>query len=223
MATAPLVLVSAQVASLATVAAAARSHPASHFALVGRARRATAPRTSSASSRATTRRRCSAGIVAGYAAAESGGTAPRVAWVGPQERKLAATFARGVHRALPGAVVLDEWSRSIPARCKEAALAAIARGAMVVMAGDGLCARAAVAGARQQNVPGLQLGDFQFPNVAAGLVVRDALAGVYHGGEDLSFGAGSGAIGVGALDPRISFDTLVRARTAAQLLAGGAR
>ena len=77
---------------------------------------------------------------------------------------------------------------------------------MVVMANNGLCARAAVAGARQQNVPGLQLGDFQFPNVAANLVARDAAAGVSTAGEDLFFGAGSGAIGVGTLDPRISFD-----------------
>ena len=155
--------------------------------------------------------------------ADAGGTAPRVAWVGPEERALANAFARGVHRALPGAVVLDESSRSIPARCKEAALAAIARGAMVVMAHGGLCAEAALAGARQQNVPGLQLGDFEFPDVVADLLARDAAAGVFHGGEDIFFGAASGAIGVGALDPRISPDTVVRARTAAQNLRVGSR
>ena len=151
-----------------------------------------------------------------------GATAPRVAWVGPQERRLAGAFAQGVHRALPGATVLDEWSRSIPARCKEAALAGIDRGAMVVVADGGLCAQAAVVAARQQNVPGLQLGDFEFRNVLTNLIARDAAAGVYHGGEDLVFGAGSGAIGIGTLDPRISFATLVRARAAAQELAGSA-
>lgn len=219
---APLVLVSAKVASLAAVAEAARAHPASHFALVGAGTKGDRAQNLVGLVLSDRQAALLGGIVAGYAAAEAGGTAPRVAWVGPQERRLASTFALGAHRSLPGAVVLDEWSRSIPARCKEAALAAIARGAMVVMANNGLCAQAAVAGARQQNVPGLQLGDFQFPNVAANLVARDAAAGTFHGGEDIFFGAGSGAIGVGTLDSRISFDTLVRARAAAQQLASGA-
>lgn len=220
---APLVLVSAHAASLAAVADAARAHPASHFALVGESTKGDRVQNLVGLVLSDEQAALLGGIVAGYAAAESGAAAPRVAWVGPQERRLSGAFARGAHRSLPGAVVLDEWSRSIPARCKEAALAAIARGALVVMANAGLCAQAAVAGARQQNVPGLQLGDFQFPNAAANLVARDAAAGAFHGGEDLFFGAGTGAIGVGALDPRISFDTLVRARAAAQRLAGGTR
>jgi len=71
-------------------------------------------------------------------------------------------------------------------------------------------------------VPGLELGDFEFPNVVANLIARDAVAGVYHGGEDVLFGAGSGAIGVGTLDPRISVATVTRARAAAQELASSA-
>ena len=35
----------------------------------------------------------------------------------------------------------------------------------------------------------LSLGDFELPSVAATMVVRDAVAGVFHGGEDLVFGA----------------------------------
>jgi hypothetical protein len=54
-------------------------------------------------------------------------------------------------------------------------------------------------------------------------VVTDAVAGVYRGGEDIVFGASSGAIGVRHLDPRVSADIAVRARTAAQQLAGGLR
>ena len=204
VASASLVFVSGPSATLTAVATAARAHRSTHFALVGQStkpdraknlRRARPERRPGGAARRRRRRLCSR---------RPGGTAPRVAWVGPQERALADAFARGVHRSLPGAVVLDEWSRSIPARCKEAALAAIARGAMVVMAHDGICAEAAIAGARQQNVAGLQLGDFEFPAVAANLVARDAVAGVFRGGEDLIFGAGSGAIGVGTLDPRIS-------------------
>jgi hypothetical protein len=220
---APLVLVSRGSASLEAVARAARSHPASHFALVGQSTKLTAVPNLVGLVLSDVQAARLAGVVAGYAAADAGGVAPRVAWVGPVDHPLANAFADGVHRSLPGAVVLDEWSRSIPGRCKEAALAAIARGAMVVMANRGLCALAAVAGAREQNVPGLLLANFEFPSVAANLIARDAVAGSYHGGEDILFGARSGAIGVGAVDPRISFAALVRARAAAQVLAGGGR
>ncbi len=219
VADAPLVLVAAGSAGLAAVADAARAHPASHFALVGASTKPDRVGNLVGLVLRDEQAARLAGIVAGYAAADLGGTAPRVAWVGPQERRLANAFAGGVHHALPNATVLDEWSRSIPARCKEAALTGIGRGAMVIVGARGLCAEAAIVAAQQQNVPGLQLGDFEFPNVAANLIARDAAAGVYHGGEDVVFGAGSGAIGVGTLDPRISFATLVRARAAAQELA----
>jgi hypothetical protein len=218
----PLVLVSNETAGLAAVARAARAHPSSHFALVGASTKGDRAGNLVGLVLRDEQAAQLAGIVAGYATADAGPTAPRVAWVGPQDRRLAAAFAQGVHRALPGATVLDEWSRSIPARCKEAALAGIDRGAMVVAADRGLCAEAAVVAARQQNVPGLQLSDFESRDVVTSLIARDAAAGVYHGGEDLVFGAASGAIGVGPLDPRISLATLVRARAAAQELASGA-
>jgi basic membrane lipoprotein Med (substrate-binding protein (PBP1-ABC) superfamily) len=218
----PLVLVSNETAGLAAVARAARAHPSSHFALVGASTKGDRAGNLVGLVLRDEQAAQLAGIVAGYATADAGPTAPRVAWVGPQDRPLAAAFAQGVHRALPGATVLDEWSRSIPARCKEAALAGIDRGAMVVAADRGLCAEAAVVAARQQNVPGLQLSDFESRDVVTSLIARDAAAGVYHGGEDLVFGAASGAIGVGPLDPRISLATLVRARAAAQELASGA-
>jgi hypothetical protein len=49
------------------------------------------------------------------------------------------------------------------------------------------------------------------------------VAGVFRGGEDIVFGASSGAIGVRQLDPRISADIAVRARAAAQQLSSGLR
>ena len=217
----PLVLVSDEAAGPAAVARAARAHPGSHFAIVGASTKHNRVGNLVGLVLRDEQAARLAGMVAGYATADVGATAPRVAWVGPQDRRLAGAFAQGVHRALPGATVLDEWSRSIPARCKEAALAGIDRGAMVVVANRGLCAEAAVVAARQQNVPGLELGDFEFRDVVTSLIARDAAAGVYHGGEDLVFGAASGAIGIGALDPRISLATLVRARAAAQELASG--
>ena len=54
----------------------------------------------------------------------------------------------------------------------------------------------------------------------AAQVVRDAVSGVYHGGEDIVFGARSGAIGIRALDPRITPAQAIRARTLSSQLAG---
>ena len=91
------------------------------------------------------------------------------------------------------------------------------------MAHNGLCADAAVEGAHQQNDVGLRVSDFELLNVPVGVLVRDAQRGVYHGGEDLVFGAASGAIGVARLDRRISGAAGIRARTAAQQMANGLR
>jgi len=216
VAEAPFVLVSGAAAPLATVANTARAHRASHFAFVGASTKNDRARNLVGLVPSDDQAAMLAGLVAGYAAAGNGGTSPRVAWVGPEEHRLARAFAQGVRRALPRAVVLDVWSSSIPSRCKEAALAAIGRGATVVAAHAGLCAEAAIAGAHDQDIPGLQLGDFEFPDVIANLAARDAAAGLFYGGEDVVFGMASGAVGIGTVDPRISFATIVLARAAAQ-------
>jgi len=216
-----LVLVDAAVAGVARVAAAANHHPATHFALVGGSTKGFhRPNLVGLVVREEQAAQL-AGVVAGFVADEQGGAAARVAWVGPQERMLAAAYAGGVHRSLPTAGVLYAWSKRIPARCKEAALGAIARGAVVVTAHRGLCADAVAVAAHQQNHVALSVADFELPGVPATILVRDAVAGVYHGGEDLVFGATSGAIGVRRLDSRISMATALRARAAAQELASG--
>jgi hypothetical protein len=219
----PLVLVSSRTASLAAVAAAAEAMPGSHFAFVGGS---TKPAKHANLVGVVLRDEQAAelgGVVAGFVAREQGGAAARVAWVGPEERALADAFARGVHESLPPATILYAYSKRIPARCKEAALGAIARGAVVVMAHGGACAAAAADGAHQQNHVALSLGDFELPSVAATVVVRDAVAGVFHGGEDLVFGAGSGAIGVRRLDPLVSPATAAAARASAEQLMSALR
>jgi hypothetical protein len=162
-------------------------------------------------------------VVAALVADEEGGTQKRIAWVGPRAPALEAAFGRGAHRIDPAVGLLHARSNELPAACKEAALGVMGRGAVVVMAAAGPCADAAVAGAHQQNHVGLRLGDFELPSVAAAQFVRDAVAGVYHGGEDIVFGAASGAIGIRALDPRISSATAIAARDAAQEVAGRPR
>ncbi|HET7129506.1 MAG TPA: hypothetical protein VFJ93_10585 [Gaiellaceae bacterium] len=220
---APLVLVSARSASVEKVTAAAEATPGSHFAYVGgSAKAAKQPNLVGLVLRDDQAAKLG-GVVAGFVAREQGGTAARVAWVGPEERALSDAFALGVHESLPPATILYAFSKRIPARCKEAALGAIARGAVVVMAHGGACASAAADGAHQQNHVALSLGDFELPSVAATVVVRDAVSGVFHGGEDLVFGAASGAIGVRRLDPLVSPATAAAARASAEQLGSALR
>jgi hypothetical protein len=219
-----LVVVSAQADDMATVAAEADAHPQSHYALVGSPTRGDRRRPNQAGIVLRDDQAAYlAGVVAGLVAVEDGGASMRIAWVGPQETALAAAFGRGSHAIRPSIGILHAWSRDTPAACKEAALGSIARGAVVVMAHGGSCAVGAISGAHQQNHVGLRLADFELPSIAAAQIVREAVAGVYHGGEDLVFGAASGAIGINRLDPRISPETAIAARTAAQDVASGRR
>jgi hypothetical protein len=217
----PLVLVDAATADAARVAAAADTHPIAHYALVGASTKGDRRTNLVGLVIRDEQAARLGGVVAGLVAQEEGGSDARVAWIGPQENGLAAAFARGVHDVLPAATVLHSWSKSVPARCKEAALGAIGRGATVVMAHGGLCADAVASAAHEQNHVALALTDFEVPAVPAAIVARDAVAGVYRGNEDLTFGASSGAIGVAHLDPLVSSAVALRARAAAQQLASG--
>jgi hypothetical protein len=215
VATLPLVLVSARAASLQAVAAAADAEPRTHFAYVGGSTKDDRrPNLVGLVLRDDEAARL-AGIVAALTADAQGGATPRVAWVGPEEERLARPFAAGVHDADPAVTVLHQWSQAIPALCKEAALTAIERGAAVVMAHGGLCADAAEEAAHEQDVPALRIANFELPSVAAGLLARDAAAGLFRGREDIVFGASSGAIAIGTLDPRVGLATVVRARSIA--------
>lgn len=219
----PLVIVSAQTADVAAVEAVAAQHPMSHYVYVGGSTKGHHRSNLVGLVLDDAQAARLGGVVAGLVAAEQGGNGARIAWVGPEEEALATAFTRGAQSIQPDTVVLRAWSTSLPAACKEAALGAIARGAVVVMAHGGLCAEAAIAGAHQQNRVGLELSDFELTSVPIGVVMTDAVAGVYRGGEDIVFDASSGAIGVRQLDPRISADIGVRARAAAQQLSSGLR
>jgi hypothetical protein len=211
----PLVLASARTTGLGTIADAARANPGTHYALIGASTKTDRVKNLVGIVLRDDEAARLGGVLAGLVAAANGGGTPRVAWVGPEEDRLAAAFGKGVRQAAPRVGVLHQWSKRTPARCEEAALTAIERGAAIVMAHGGLCADAAAQGAHQQNLPAIRLSDFELPGVAASVVVRDAAAGVYQGNEDIVFGGTSGAIAVGAVDPRIALGTVVRARAVA--------
>jgi len=216
----PLVLVPAGGPAAARLATVAAAHPSAHFALIG----APSPDLKLDNVAGLVIREDEAahlaGIVAGVVASDEGVQEPRVGWAGPEQPALADAFGRGVHEVDPRAQILHAWSARVPAACKEAALAIVERGAVAVLSPHGNCAVAAAEGAHEQNVVGLSLDDFEQPSVPAAQLVRDAVEGVYHGGEDILFGARSGAIAIGALDPRISPDEAIRARTLSGSLSG---
>lgn len=218
-----LVVVSAAAVGPAELAAVADGHPATRFALIGAStagfRR---PNVAGIVVREGQASRL-AGVVAGLVAESESTQVPRVAWIGPEERALTRAFVRGVHTTAPRAVALRQSSRDVPVACKEAAITAIERGAVVLVAHGGRCAEATAAAAHEQNQVALAVTDFELPNVAADTIAGDAVGGVYYGGEDVLFGASSGVIGVRRLDPRIPAAVAVRARVAAQELAGTAQ
>jgi basic membrane lipoprotein Med (substrate-binding protein (PBP1-ABC) superfamily) len=213
-----LVLVPARAAG--RLAAVAAAHPSTHFALVGAASPDLTLANVAGLEIPDDEAARVAGVVAGVVASDEGIQQPRVGWAGPEQPALADAFARGVHEVAPRAQILHAWSANVPAACKEAALAIVQRSAVAVLSPHGLCAEAAIAGAHEQNVVGLELDQFELLSVPAAQVVRDAVEGVYHGGENIIFGRRSGAIAVGALDPRISADEAIRARTLSGQLAG---
>ena len=218
---APLVLVQAgtsAAADLATVAAANRD---THYALVGGSAADLHLRNVVGLVIRDEPAAQLAGAVAGLIAQGEGVAAPRVGFVGPANTPLSFSFARGVHAVTPHALVFHAWTGDAPAACKEAALTLLARGAVAITAQGGRCAAAAVSGAHEQNAVAIRISDFELLSVPASEIVRDAVGGVFHGGEDLVFGPSSGAIGVGMLDPRISQANVLRARTLAGRLASG--
>lgn len=218
-----LVLVAAGAADLRAVSAVAAANPDSHFALVGGSvEHAKQPNLVGIVFRENQAAQLG-GVLAGYTVAAQGVALPPVAWVGPDGPGLVRSFARGVHQVAGGVTVLVDRSPSTPAACKEAALSAYMRGAVVAMARSGLCAAAVASAAAEQNRVAASVGDFELPDAAVGAVVRSALNGTYFGAEDVSFGFATGAIGVRRLDPRVPPDVATQVRSAAQALSAGRR
>jgi len=216
-----LVLVAADAPASSNLPAEAAAHPGTHYVLVGGSAAAQRLQNLAGIVLRDDQAARLGGIVAGLAVREGTDPAARVAWVGPEDKALADAFVRGVHEAAAGTTVLRARTSNRPAACKESALGAIGRGATVIMSARGLCAEAAISGAHERNQPGLQLSDFELPNIPSAVLVRDAVEGVFHGGEDIVFGASTGAVAVRHLDPLFSTTVGSEARAAAQQLATG--
>jgi basic membrane lipoprotein Med (substrate-binding protein (PBP1-ABC) superfamily) len=201
----------------------AREHPDAHFLLIGSSyERARAPNVAGVLFREDEAAYL-AGVVAGLVVSGEGALDASVAWVGGRRIAIADAFERGVQGIDPAVRVTRTWSETRPALCKEAALDEVARGASVLLTGTGGCADGVLAAAREQNVVGLSLGDFERPEIAVDQFVRDARHGLFHGQENVVFGTASGAVGVGTLDARVPADAVAEARAVEQEVAAGLR
>ncbi len=219
----PLVLIAAGSVSKHAVSNVAAANPDNHFALVGASvQEVKQPNLVGVVFRESQAAQLG-GILAGYTASAQGVAEPPVAWVGPADTGIVRSFTLGVHQVAAGVAVLVDRSPATPAACKESALAAFLRGAAVAMARQGLCAEAVASAASEQNRIAESVGDFELPDAAVQNVVRSAVNGSYFGGEDVTFGLSTGAIGVRRLDPRVPAAVAVRVRDAAQALASGRR
>jgi hypothetical protein len=202
----------------------AQTHPDTHFVLVGRPfDTARAPNVAGLLFR-TDEAAYLAGAVGVLVTSDEGVLEPTVAWVGTSGRKrVVDAFERGAQSIDPRVRVVRAYTDASASRCKEAALEAIGHGASVVFAGSGPCVAGARSAAADRNAVALALTDFERPSVAVDRFVDDARKGLYHGGENIVFGAASGAVGVGRLDDRVTQATVARARKIEGELATGLR
>jgi len=165
-----------------------------------------------------------AGYLAGYAAAlwakqHGGGAVGSVGALGiPPVERAVAGFRFGATRAVPGIKTLNSYSGdfAVPANCEQQALAQIAKGSVVEFQVAGPCGAGVFAAARAKGKAAIGFGADQSsfgPFVltsaleradhAVEAAVRDARAGRFPGGVNVSFGAQRGGIGIGAWSPRV--------------------
>ena len=126
--------------------------------------RASSSRISPASSFGRRRRRSSAEFSPATPLPPRGSLQPPVAWVGPAGPDLVRSFTHGVHQVAGGVTVLVDRTPATPAACKESALSAFLRRAVVVMARQGICAAAVAAAAADQNRVAASVPDFELPD-----------------------------------------------------------
>ena len=157
------------------------------------------------------------GYLAGLWVAEQGGDAV-ISSVGGQKippvDRYIAGYQAGAKKASPGITTLNSYSQDFvdQAKCKEAALDEIARGAHVIFQVAGQCGLGALSAAKEKNVRGIgvdadqsYLGEHVLTSalkkvdVAVYQTVQSAQDGTFSGGEDSLFDVASGGVGLGKI------------------------
>jgi len=153
----------------------------------------------------------------------------------PVDRYIAGYIA-GAKKAVPGIKVIWGYSHDWVdlAKCKELALAQIARGSGVVFQVAGGCGLGALNAAQEKHVWGIGvdadqsfLGPFLLTSALKGvdtsvfLTVKALQNGTFRGGRDDVFGLDRAGVGLGKVSPKAAKADVVATRRIAALLAAG--
>jgi basic membrane protein A len=180
-----------------------------------------------------------AGYLAGLVVRDQGGEQV-VSTVGgikiPPVDRYIAGFQAGAKAANPRVTTLNAYSQDFvdQAKCKEIALAQIDRGSQVVMQVAGGCGLGALDAARERNVWGIGADadqSFLGPHILSSALklnpvsifktIESVQDGTFRGGEDTVFDVASGAVGLGAISPRVSNEIVARVNRVQEDLAAG--
>jgi basic membrane protein A len=163
------------------------------------------------------------GYLAGLVTKEEAGSKLVIGSVGGQKippvDRYIAGYQAGAKKAAPGITAVNAYSQDFvdQAKCKEAALDQIARGAHVVFQVAGQCGLGVLSAAKEKNVWGIGVDADQAylgphiltsalkkVDVAVFQTIQAAEDGSFRGGEDTTFDIASGGVGIGEVSPEVA-------------------
>jgi basic membrane protein A len=181
-----------------------------------------------------------AGYLAGLVTKQEAGSQQVIGSVGglkiPPVDRYIAGYQAGAEKASPGITTLNSYSQDFvdQAKCKEAALDQIARGAHVIFQVAGQCGLGALSAAKEKNARGIgvdadqsYLGEFILTSalkkvdVAVYQTAQTVQDGTFSGGENTVFDVASGAVGLGKIASDVPADLVADVnRVQADIAAG---
>jgi basic membrane protein A len=180
------------------------------------------------------------GYLAGLVTKQEAGSKQVIGSVGGQKLppvdRYIAGFRAGARRAAPGITTLNAYSQDFvdQAKCKEAALDQIARGAHVVFQVAGQCGLGALSAAGEKNVRGIGVDADQAylgahvltsalkrVDVAVLETIRSVQEGRFSGGENSVFDVASGGVGLGEVAADVPADLVSQVNEIQDEIAAG--
>jgi basic membrane protein A len=180
------------------------------------------------------------GYLAGLVTKQEAGSKQVVGSVGgqriPPVDRYIAGYQAGAKAASPGIVTLNAYSQDFvdQARCKEAALDQIARGAHVVFQVAGQCGLGALSAVKEKNVRGIGVDADQAylgphvltsalkrVDVAVFQTIQSARDRRFSGGGDTVYDVASGGVGIGEVAPDVPTELVSQVNAIQDEIAAG--
>jgi basic membrane protein A len=180
------------------------------------------------------------GYLAGLVAKQEAGSQQVIGSVGglkiPPVDRYIAGYRAGAEKASPGITTLNSYSQDFvdQAKCKEAALDEIARGAHVIFQVAGQCGLGALSAAKEKNARGIgvdadqaYLGDhiltsaLKKVDVAVYQTVQSMQDGTFSGGANTVFDVASGGVGLGKIASDVPAELVAQVKRVEADIAAG--